>query len=130
MTPWANLTPMQHHYKLTDPSMVKVSKHYLAWVRQVRAALDSGVTVQTSWDVMHRDPESFRAELWRAIDRRINLRAGPSPRWRKWSSDYHYAALRDSRRIQDRVLRRVRVYQFETVEARRRFGHLLSSQND
>ena len=48
---------------------------------------------------------------------------------RKWDNDYQVRLWRDSRRLQD-IAKRIRVYQFETEEARSRFSHLLSSYTD
>lgn len=122
--------PQPNRYLLTDPSMVAVSKKYLSWVREVRAALARGAHVQTSWQTIHTSPESFRAELWEAIERRINERGGGLPTGRKWCLDYEAAARRDARRIAEIRLRRVRHYQFETAAARRRYGHLLSDPHE
>jgi len=52
------------------------------------------------------------------------------PYGEKWEQDYENRAYRDSRAARDRVARRIRVYQFETKEARRRLGHLLSERDD
>jgi hypothetical protein len=49
---------------------------------------------------------------------------------RKWEYDYQASAWRDSRRARERVTRRVVVQQFETEDARRRLGHLLSTWED
>jgi hypothetical protein len=48
---------------------------------------------------------------------------------RKWDADYQAALWRDSRRLRD-IAQRIRVYQFETDEARSRFSHLLASRDD
>jgi hypothetical protein len=49
---------------------------------------------------------------------------------RKWDSMEQVRMARDCRAVRDRVNRRVRVYQFETKEVRRRFGHLLSRYDE
>jgi hypothetical protein len=48
---------------------------------------------------------------------------------RKWDNDYQVRLWRDSRRLRD-IANRIRVYQFETSEARNRFSHLLSRYDD
>lgn len=121
-------TPNKH--TLTNPANAEVARHYYRWLREVQRQLAAGVRVRTTWSGEAHTPTTFRAELWRAIERRINERGGGLPAGRKWSNAYYWQAWRDSRRIQDRVLRRVRIYQFETPEAHRRFGHLLSSHGD
>lgn len=73
----------------------------------------------------------FERWWWSAMDRRINARAGiGAPRGRKDDPDWEIRAWRDSRRVRDILTTRLRVYQFETDEARRRFGHLLARRDD
>lgn len=119
-----------HPYSLTTPENAEIARRYYRWVRDVQANLTNGTKVQTTWGGQAHTPETFRAELWKAIEKRINLRGGGLPAGRKWSMDYYYTAFRDSRRIRDKVQRRIAVYQFETKEARRRFAHLLSGYGD
>lgn len=119
-----------HPHTLTNPENQEIARRYYRWVREVQAQLASGVKVRTAWSGEAHTPESFRAELWKAIERRINERGGGLPNGRKWSMDYHWAAWRDSRRIRDHKERRVAIHQFETTEARERLGHLLSSYRD
>jgi hypothetical protein len=45
---------------------------------------------------------------------------------RKWDNDYQIAMWRDSPRLRD-LAQRIRVYQFESREARSRFSHLLTA---
>jgi hypothetical protein len=61
-----------------------------------------------------------------AINRRNGMSDEPFP---KCADDYQLRLRRDQSRLQD-MARRVRVYQFETSEVRRRFGHLLVSRED
>jgi hypothetical protein len=121
---------MANPYTLTDPANARVAKRYLSWLRTARDALGEGRRVYTNWSTVHKAPESFQAELRRAIDTRINLRGGEAPKGRKDSLDYEAQARRDQGRIHDKLRRRARVYQFETAEARRRYGHLLSSYGE
>lgn len=48
---------------------------------------------------------------------------------RKWKADYQIRLARDAGRLRD-IARRIRVYQFESSEARSRFSHLLASPDD
>lgn len=64
------------------------------------------------------------------IDVAINRRAGlPDRPSRNWHEDQQWRWRRDQQRLLD-IRRRVRVYQFETREVRRRFGHLLAQNDD
>jgi hypothetical protein len=47
---------------------------------------------------------------------------------RKWDSDYEGNLIRDRRAIEDRVTRRISLYQINTPELRQRFAHLLSER--
>lgn len=60
---------------------------------------------------------------------RINRKVPGFGCGRKWDSDYQASLFRDSRRLQD-MAKRVRVYQFETIEARSRFADRLASRDD
>ena len=63
----------------------------------------------------------------KALDRRINARAGytvPEPR------EGHWPHARDARAALDHNTKRVRVYQFETRQARARLSHLLARHDD
>jgi hypothetical protein len=118
-------------YTLTDPDNQFAARTYLAWVREVEAGIRAGRAVQTHWAARtYTTMAAWKADLLRAIHRRINDRAGGLPTGRKWGADYAAAARRDQGRIRDWVLRRVRVYQFETAEARRRYKHLLSDPRE
>jgi len=48
---------------------------------------------------------------------------------RKWDNDYQVRMWRDSRRLRD-IANRIRVYQFESEEARSRFSDLLATRDD
>ena len=65
-----------------------------------------------------------------ALENRINLRGDDVKRGKKDCYDWFCRARRDQRAIQDRINRRLCVYQFETKECRKRFSHLLSSYDD
>jgi len=67
------------------------------------------------------------AHVRKAMDNRINARAGYTPREPREET---YRLARDARAAHDHNTRRVRVYQFETKQARARLGHLLASHED
>lgn len=100
-----------------------------AWKRanEVTAA---GGTVRVSWAGRDLDAHGWRREVRRALDRRINERGGLDQTGRKWDERYQVGLERDARALRDRLMRRVRVYQFETPELRERFGHLLADRED
>jgi hypothetical protein len=71
-----------------------------------------------------------RRRLHFLIDVAVNRKAGiPDEPFPKCAADYQVRLRGDQSRLQD-VARRVRVYQFETAEVRRRFGHFLASRED
>jgi hypothetical protein len=84
------------------------------------------------WDYgrqMNRGEARHRLALM--VNRAINRKAGvPDARGRKQESDYQWALRRDANRVEDRLRRRVRIYQFETKDVRGRLGHLLSEYDD
>ena len=81
------------------------------------------------WD-SRLDRQAAQRRLSMLINVAINRKAGiPDVACRKQESDYQTHLRRDQRRLQD-IRRRIRHYQFETAEVRRRFGHLLSRYDD
>lgn len=76
------------------------------------------------------DAESWRREFRRALDERINLKAGPPPRWRKLGSVYQTELRRDCWAIRDNRQKRIALRQIITPDLRRRFGHLISRWDD
>jgi len=107
---------------------------YLAFQHNARAHLaqHAGGTVTLQWG-FPLTAEQFRLDTLKALHRRINLKAGipaDGGAGRKFESDYQISMRRDRDHVHDRMTRRIRVYQFETPEIRRRFGHLLSRYDD
>ena len=83
----------------------------------------------------------YRREFQRALDKRINEKAliirdksheryKALNRGRKHRGLYQIALYRDRRRYMEMTMDRVRVYQFETPEMTKRYGHLLARQDD
>lgn len=103
----------------------------LAAYKRAFAALKAGGRVSMRRGEDPLDLTGFRQEFRRALDRRINLKASDGqPRGRRDCYAYDIAAWRDSRRIREILTRPIRHYQFETAEARARFGHLLARYDD
>jgi hypothetical protein len=83
-----------------------------------------------AWDHSETAGEALRG-FSRAVNNRINSRGGlDTPRGRNDNTDYYWQEYRDKRAIEDHNIRRVRIYQFETSEARRRFSNLLSRYDE
>ena len=107
--------------------MSNYPKHseYLASCRKAFEITASGGTVKLFWDSSPLDAAGWKREFLRALHRRINAKEGPYDIWRKQMPDYQLCMARDRARLRE-IRRRVRVYEFETPEMRKRFGHLLS----
>ena len=103
---------------------------YLAAVRRAHAALDAGKRIRMWWgDFDGEDRAGFRKEFVAALHRRITRKVEPDRRGRKDDDLYRMHARRDQQRLAD-IARRIRVYQFETDECRRRFGDRLSEREE
>lgn len=68
-------------------------------------------------------------EMRAGLHDRINRHDAAYGKGRKWAEQYQTGMHRDAHRIQQ-IHQRVRHYQFESIEARARFSHLLSSHED
>ena len=80
------------------------------------------------WTRRKLTKEQARRHLDRLIDVAINRKAGiPDETYAECEQMTHWR--RDQQRLRD-IGQRIRVYQFETVEVRQRFGHLLSRYDD
>lgn len=105
---------------------------YVRMVRDIRAAFERGaIEVRLGYDRFYTR-EQWEREHWLALNRRINSRAALNANCQcetcrnpEMMSRYY----RDQQRLRD-VRWRIRVYQFETEECIRRFGHLLSRYDD
>lgn len=105
------------------------ARAYARWCKRCLAVLDAGRRVQIDRARASRSREQWHAEFLQELHKRINQKAGPAPRWRKLDCDYQIRLYRDSRRLRD-IARRIRVYQFETDEARSRYADRLSRWDD
>lgn len=102
----------------------------LAFYRRAREITESGGAIRLSWAGREYDAEGWRRQFRVALDRRINLKAGPEPSWRKLDDQYQTELRRDCQRIRDHSQRRIALHQIITPELRRRFGHLVTPWND
>lgn len=74
--------------------------------------------------------EEAQRKLTFLVDVAVNRRAGiPDKQGRKQEYEHQIGLRRDKYRLQD-IARRIRVYQFETKEVAKRFGHKLASYDD
>ncbi len=120
-----------------QPPFIRYSPHAAAYVKTWRllkqAMIEHGsdCSIRKGWDGWPSTVGKEYREVLKALDRRINARAGLNvPRGKKDCIDWYYRAYRDQQAIQRHMLDRVRIYQFETRQCRERFAHLLSSYDD
>lgn len=105
---------------------------YVRMIREVRAAFARGVkTVRLGYDQFYTR-EQWERVIWIALNQRINSRGGLGADCQCETCvdpDQMARFYRDQQRLRN-IHKRIRVYQFETEECRRRFGHLLSHYDD
>ncbi len=111
-----------HLAKLPSPGA------YAAAWRKVCALPPEAEVYGPGWNGIKqlRSASDMRAEMLRALDRRINIRGGDLEACNPVPIEWY----RDARRLEDIKLRRIRVYQFERPEVRAKFGHLLARHDD
>jgi hypothetical protein len=66
----------------------------------------------------------------RGVHDRINRHDRSNAGARRRDPAYELGLRRDARAIEDKLVRRVRLYRLETPELRERFAHLISDRND
>jgi hypothetical protein len=98
----------------------------LAFYRRAREITEAGGTIRLSWAGRDYDAEGWRRQFRVALDRRINLKAGPEPQWRKLGDLYQTELRRDADNIRRHHTQRLAIQQIMTPELRRRFGHLIT----
>lgn len=114
----------RHVITLPNGRQCGVGRYAQAW-RTLKAA-DPGAPFPGFGHFPER-AESILHAMRGGLSARINSHDPNYGRGRKWDNDYQIALYRDSRRLHD-IAQRVRVYQFETVEARSRFSHRLADR--
>jgi|SRR5882724_8626194 len=111
---------------------------YVVYIKTARKAFASGYRQINPTYGVYLDRSQFEHGAWKALHARINMRVPqtiPSdkwgrPSWRKLSDDYQASLWRDSRQVRAITTQRLRVYSFDTPEARKRFSHLLADRRD
>jgi hypothetical protein len=114
---------------LADRNSPSVRHDYLDFCRRANRTARQGGTVQISWSSKLLDAAGWRRAFISALFRRIDDKAGIEHSGRKHSDQYQTGLMRDAYRLRD-IRNRIRVYQFETPELTRRFGHLLARHDD
>lgn len=112
--------------QLPNGKRVSLATYAAAW-RALKVMPKDAQVNGFAWH--HESVESILHAIRGGLSERINRHDARHGKGRKWDNDYFVQAWRDSRKLRD-IANRVRVYQFETQEAKMRFGHLLASYND
>lgn len=112
-------------YSYVGP-MVRAYKRAFAHLKA-----DPKATIKMDWKCNGLDLPAFRRNFIKALDRRINLKVegGDKPRGRKDDPDYFWRLMRDARAVRANLTSRLIVRSFETDEARKRFSHLLWTED-
>lgn len=117
---------MRHYITLPNTRRVSVGVYAKAWRTLLRA---NPHETYSGFAYTRETAESILHAMRGGLSERINAHIPGHGCGRKWQQDYQIAAWRDSRRLRD-LAQHIRVYQFETQEARERFGHRLSKHDD
>jgi len=75
------------------------------------------------------DHSAWQREFRLALHKRNQPESGTAPFGRKYDDEWQIRMRRDRNRLAD-IAGRIRVYQFETPEIDRHFGHLLAHFDD
>jgi hypothetical protein len=109
----------------TKPWRYQHVDSYLRFIRLAREMTALGGAVQLFWSNPALDAQAWIQEFRTALDKRINLKAGSPPRWRRLDPDYQAELRRDQLAYQRHILHRVRLRSVQTDIARKRLGHLI-----
>lgn len=100
----------------------------MAW-RKLKAIPDDTEIKGFQW--WPQEAQDVKKEIMAALMRRINLRGKLKEcRGRKDSEQYMTSLKRDQQRIREIVTSCIRHYQFESIECKKRFSHLLSDLHE
>lgn len=122
------MTPAEYNRQLPAPGDYARSwKALLSMDPKQSVSVPGWIVGMPGWGQMSRRACEVLECVREAAASRINARAGFQPREPR---EGDIQLRRDSRRIRDIHRIRLRVYQFETPTAQRRFSHLLASRND
>jgi hypothetical protein len=73
--------------------------------------------------------EQAQARLTKMVHIAINRKAGiPDVPCKKAGEIYQFAMMRDQQALHNRLNKRIRIYQFETAEVRKRYAYLLDKR--
>lgn len=75
-------------------------------------------------------PKQTLMVIRQGVHDRINRYVFHYNKGRKWQSEYFWSCKRDQRQLHDNAMQRRIIYRFETAEAQRRFGHLVTTPED
>jgi hypothetical protein len=108
---------------------------FLRDYHEARRLLRTGMTVEIGHYTgrIIETEEAFHTWFMCGLNQKINTYGGilaERGQWRKWDDEYQVRLWRDQRRLWEILNQRYRIYQFETDEVRRRFGHLLACRED
>lgn len=110
-------------------------RHTIALLRYFREFRQSGEGLcqdpTSEWRYNRLSQAQARRKRDFLIHVAINRRAGlPDEPFKRGEADYMWRAWRDQQNLHYILTTRLRVYQFETHEVRRRYGHLLADRSE
>lgn len=117
---------MQHYITLPNTRRVGVGQYAKAWRTLLKA---DPATLWPGFAYQPERAESIIHAMRGGLSERINSHIAGYGQGRKWDNDWFVSAWRDSRRLRD-IEKRIRVYQFDTQEARSRFSDRLAKRDD
>src|SRR4051794_18479032 len=120
---------MASHIIRTASGSVTLAQYCDAWRRVIASPAGAIFKSSLMWVFNPTSREEILREFREGVNDRINRHIPGYGRGRNWSEREQTGLMRDARRLQD-MARRIRVYQFETALATRRFGHLLARYDD
>lgn len=122
------MTPAEYNKRLPNPGYYAAEwRKLLAMDPKSEISVPGFIVGMSGWGRQTERVEHVLRCIRFAMQWRINARAGFTPRT---SREGDVPLYRDARAVQAILTTRLRVYQFETATARRRFGHLLAKRDD
>jgi hypothetical protein len=117
--------------KKNFPGLTSYLKNWKKIVEMDNAGDTSKIMFNELWSNGYNDAHYWRMNFLQAVNNRIMTRGQDwKPRGKKDNQEYFCDLRRDKHAIEDKINRRIRIYQFNTSEVRNRFGHLLSDRNE
>ena len=109
------------------PGGLETARWYAAeWKKGIEHCKAGGKVNVSGYGGQGLNLAEFKAYMLAALERRIEAKAGPAPKWRKLDPDYQWALWRDCQSVRDYVSKRIvrRGSGLETVEVRTHFPHV------